>query len=237
MPGAPAAAIRGKGTSMPAVSSSFPDLITGGISFLLTLMVLSYLIGDNPVFRVAVYIFVGVAAGYAAAVTWHQVIYLHLVVPLVQGDLLTLVPLVLGLLLLFKLSARTSRLGTPAMAYLVGVGAAVAIGGALMGTLFPQTWASMRIFNLDSAGQYWFERVIEGVFILVGTLTTLVYFHFGAKATPEGARRGKLVSGLAWLGKIFIAITFGVVFAGVFMAAMTALVKSLHVILTFLSSL
>lgn len=54
------------------------DLVTGGVSFLLTLMVLSYLIGDNPAFRVAVYIFIGVAAGYAAAVVWHQVLDPHL---------------------------------------------------------------------------------------------------------------------------------------------------------------
>ncbi|MDP2995015.1 MAG: hypothetical protein Q8N46_07850, partial [Anaerolineales bacterium] len=132
-------------------SANVVDLITGGISFLLTLMVLSYLIGDNPAFRVAVYIFIGVSAGYAAAVAWHQVLFPRLIVPLLSGNwadrLLTVVPLVLGLLLLFKLSPRTSRLGTPSMAFLVGVGAAVAVGGAVMGTLFPQARASMNALD------------------------------------------------------------------------------------------
>jgi hypothetical protein len=222
---------------MPVISSNVVDLITGGISFLLTLMVLSYLIGDNPAFRVAVYIFIGVAAGYAAAVTWRQVLYPQLIVPLATGNLLAIIPLVLGLLLLLKISPRTSRLGTPSMAFLVGVGAAVAIGGAVMGTIFPQTWASMKVFDLTAAGQYWLERLVEAIFILVGTVATLVYFHFGAKATPGGLQRGKLVSGLSWLGRIFIAITFGVIFAGVFMAAMTALIKSLNSMIVFLSSL
>jgi hypothetical protein len=222
---------------MPTISSNIVDLITGGISFLLTLMVLSYLIGDNPAFRVAVNIFIGVAAGYTAAVAWHQVLYPRLIVPLATGNLLTIIPLVMGLLLLFKISPRTSRLGTPSMAFLVGVGAAVAIGGAVMGTLFPQTWASMRVFDLTGAGQYWLERLIEAIFILVGTVATLVYFHFGAKATASGMQRGKLVNGLGWLGQIFIAITFGVLFAGVFMAAMTALIKSLNSIILFLSLL
>jgi hypothetical protein len=219
-------------------SASVVDLITGGISFLLTLMVLSYLIGDNPAFRVAVHIFIGVSAGYAAAVTWHQVLYARLFGPLLSGSLadrlLTIFPLVLGLLLLLKLSPRTSHLGTPSMAFLVGVGAAVAVGGAVMGTLFPQTRASMNALDLSDAGQYWLERLSEGIVMLIGTVTTLVYFHFGAKATAYGPQRGKLVNVLSWLGQVFIAITFGVLFAGVFVAAMTALIERLNFIITFL---
>ena len=156
-----------KGIAMPAFSANITNLITGGISFLLTLMVLSYLIGDNPVFRVAVYIFIGVSAGYVAVVAWHQVLYPRLIVPLLAGSmadrLLALIPLVLGLLFLFKLSPRTARLGNPSMAFLVGVGAAVAIGGAVLGTLFPQTRASMNALQpVQHAGQYWLEQLFEG---------------------------------------------------------------------------
>jgi len=227
---------------MSALSSaSTIDLLTGGISFLLTLMVLSYLIGDNPAFRVVVYIFIGVSAGYAAAVAWHQVLYPRLIIPLLSGNLsvrlLTVVPLALGLLLLFKLSPKTTHLGTISMAFLVGVGAAVAIGGALMGTIIPQVTTSMNAFNLSGVGQLWLERLSEGVVMLVGTISTLVYFHFGAKATTSGPQRSKLVNALSWIGQIFIAITFGVLFSGVFMAAMTALIERLNFIITFLSSL
>jgi hypothetical protein len=227
---------------MPSVfSANVVDLVTGGISFLLTLMVLSYLIGDNPIFRIAIYIFIGVSAGYVAAVVWHQVLYPRLLLPLLSAGLgerlLLIIPLVLGLLLLLKLSPRTAGLGTPSMAFLVGVGAAVAIGGAVMGTLFPQTQASMSALDLSTAGPYRFERFFEGTFMLVGTVTALVYFHYGAKATATGAQRGKLVRLLSWVGQIFIAITFGVLFAGVFMAALTALIERLNFIVTFLSSL
>ena len=227
---------------MPAVTSiNVADLVSGGISFLLTLMVLSYLIGDNPIFRIAIYIFIGVSAGYVAAVAWHQVLYPRLVLPLLSASLgerlLLIIPLVLGLLLLLKLSPRTASLGTLPMAFLVGVGAAVAIGGAVLGTLFPQTQASMNAFDLSTAGQYRLERILEGAFLLVGTVTALVYFHFGAKATATGPKRGKLVGFLSWVGQIFIAITFGVLFAGVFMAALTALIERLNFIVTFLLSL
>jgi hypothetical protein len=224
---------------MTALSTNITSLITGTISFLLTVMVLTYLIGDNPVFRVAVYLFIGVSAGYAAAVAWHQVLYPRLLIPLFAGSmaerLLALVPLILGLLLLFKLSPRTARLGSPSMAYLVGVGAAIVVGGAVMGTIFPQTRASMNAFNLTSAGQSWPKQLFEGVVMLIGTVTTLVYFHYGAKATTSGPQRGKVVDVLAWVGQIFIAITFGVLFSGVLVAALTALIERFSFMVTYLS--
>jgi len=223
---------------MPVTISA--DLITGIVSFLLTLMILSYLIEDNPAFRVAVYIFVGVSAGYAAAVTWWQVLSPRVIVPLLNGGLtervLALVALILGILLLMKLSPRTARLGSPSVAYLVGVGAAVAVGGAVMGTLFPQIQASIGVLDMSNAGQYLGERLSFGILMLIGTVTTLVYFHFGAKSTPGGPQRSKLVVVLGWIGQIFIAITFGVLFAGVLTAALVALIERLNFIRTFLAN-
>jgi hypothetical protein len=203
-------------------------------------MILSYLIGDNPVFRVAVYIFIGVSAGYVAAVAWWQVLYPKIFVPLLTGSflerLLALIPLILGVLLLMKLSPRTSWLGTPSVAFLVGVGAAVAVGGAVMGTLIPQTQASFNVFNPTSSGESWLARLFFGAIMLVGTITTLVYFHFGAKSTAGGPQRSKLVIWLGWIGQVFIAITLGVLFAGVFAAALTAMIERLNSIWFFLST-
>ena len=51
-----------------------PELVSAGISFIITILILSYLFGDNPLFRVAIYVFVGAAAGYVAAVAWNEVI-------------------------------------------------------------------------------------------------------------------------------------------------------------------
>jgi len=216
------------------------DLITASISFLFTLMVLSYLVGDNPLFRLAIHIFIGVSAGYAAAVAWHQVLSPKLIQPLLFGGLLesilAIVPLLLGALLLMKLSPRTARLGNPAMAFMVGAGAAVAVGGAVLGTLFPQILASINLFDLKTGGSIT-ERLFEGSIILIGTLTTLAYFHFGAQATPSGPQRGRLVEALGRIGQVFIAITFGVLFAGAYAAAMTALIERLNFLWTFIASL
>jgi hypothetical protein len=224
---------------MPITFSS--DLVTGIVSFLLTLMIMSYLIGDNPLFRVAVYIFVGVSAGYAAAVAWWQVLFPRLFLPLITGGfferLFSLVALILGVLLLMKLTPRTAALGNPSIAFLVGVSAAVAVGGAVMGTILPQTQASIKLFDLSGAGKFWLERFFFGTLMLVGTITTLVYFHFGARSTPEGPQQSRLVIVLGRIGQVFIAITLGVLFAGVFAAAMTALIERLNFIWSFLAKL
>ncbi len=218
------------------------EFLAGIFSFLLTLMTLSYLIKDNPLFRVAVYVFVGVSAGYAAAVAWNQVLIPQLILPLVRpltiwDRILAIFPLLLGALLLMKISPRTAHLGSPTMAYLVGVGAAVAVSGAVMGTVIPQTQASINMFNLTIPGTSILETLGEGIVILVGTVTTLVYFHFGAKATPQGPQRRKLVDAMGWVGQIFIAITFGVLFAGAFTAAITALIERMDFIKNFIMTL
>ncbi len=204
-------------------------------------MVLSYLIGDNPFFRVAVYIFIGVSAGYVAAVVWWQIIWAKVFLPLFVGNIWgrigSIVALFLGIMLLMKMSPRTSRLGNPVVAYLVGVAAAVAIGGAVLGTLIPQTQASINVFDLSNAGVNWIERLLFGALMLIGTATTLIYFHFGAKSTTTGPQRNKAVVVLGWIGQVFIAITLGVLFAGVFTASLTALIERISFLTNFISRL
>lgn len=215
-----------------------PDLLTGIVAFALTVLIFSYLVGDNPLFRLTVSLFVGVSAGYAAAVVWHQVLWPRLFQPLLVGQnlgerLMAAVPLALGLLLLGRLSPRTARLGNLPLAFLVGVGAAVAIGGAVTGTLVPQVQASVNLLDWRRA-EYPVERLAEGIVILIGMVTTLVYFHYGARPSPLGPRRTRLVEVVAWIGQFFLAMSLGVLFAGAMMAATTALVERLHFLWTFL---
>src|SRR6185503_13575549 len=131
------------------------EIISALVGFLLTLMVFSYLIGDNPLFRIAVYLFIGVSSGYAASVIVNYVLIPRLTA-LQASDvnqlLLGIIPLLFGVTLLAKLSPRISWIGNFAMAVLVGVGAAVAIGGALLGTVMPQLGAAINTFDVRSAG-------------------------------------------------------------------------------------
>lgn len=220
------------------------DVISGLVGLILTLMIFSYLIGDNPLFRVAVYIFIGVSSGYAASVVWHQVLVPKLFGSLQIGDpnqlILMIVPLVLCISLLAKLSPRISWIGNFAMAVLVGVSAAAAIGGALLGTLIPQARASMAALDFRSAasGTDAFLGLLEGTVMLAGTVFTLASFHFSASRAPDGtAKRNRILEIIAWIGRIFIAITLGVLFAGVYMAALTAMIERLSFIINFIRQL
>lgn len=212
------------------------DLISGAIGFLLTVMVFSYLIGDNPLFRIAVYLFIGVASGYAAAVIVNNVLFAKFQsLPLNDPTQLAigLIPFLFAVTLLAKLSPRLSWLGTFAMAVLVGVGAATALGGALAGTLIPQAGAAMEAMNSRSL-----LNLLQGGVMLAGTVATLAYFQFGAKRASDGTvKRNAILEALAWLGRIFIAVTLGVLFAGVFMAALTAMIERLSSLIHFVSSL
>jgi hypothetical protein len=210
------------------------------ISFLLTVMVLSYLIGDNPLFRFAVHVFVGVSAGYVAIVAIYQVIWPYLIFPLLSAPmmerLLLLIPLVLSALMLMKISPRLGWLGGPAGAYLVGVTAAVAVGGAVLGTIFPQVAASAEpfdMFGLIEQGVNPGESLFNGLVMLVGTVGTLAYFHFGARRQANGSvKRNGLIEAIAWVGKLFVALTLGVLFAGVYAAALAALIERIHSLLS-----
>ena len=211
------------------------ELISGLVGLIFTLLIFSYLIGDNPLFRVAVHIFIGAASGYAAVVVCYSVLLPKL--RLLRMDdpaqlIMGIIPFLLGATLLAKLTPRISWLGSFAMALLVGVGAATALSGAVIGTLIPQSRSAMDAFVSPT-----FLQLIEGVVMLGGTALTLIYFHFSARRAQDGSvKRNVILEVLAWGGRIFIAITFGVLFAGVYMAALTAMLERLSSMVNFVKS-
>ena len=217
------------------------DIFSGLIGLILTLLVFSYLINDNPLFRMAIYLFIGVASGYAAAVIWQYVLAPKVLILLQSADpnlwLLTFIPLLLGFSLLAKLFPKVSWLGSFAMALLVGVGAATALGGAMLGTLIPQVGAAIKAVDL-SAPDGGFTKLVEGSVMLAGTVFTLAFFQFSAGRAPDGTpKRNVVFESLAWIGRLFIAVTFGVLFAGVYMAALTAMIERLTSLINFIRQL
>jgi hypothetical protein len=116
---------------------------------------------------------------------------------------------------------------------LVGAAAAAAIGGAIQGTLFPQIVATLEAVDSDQVGSL--EGIINGVLVLLGVITSLTYFHFSARVTSDGSvRRLGAIEFLAGIGAVFLAITLGVLFAGVYSSALTALIERLHFVGLFL---
>lgn len=206
------------------------DALGGITAFLLTLMVFSYLVGDNPLYRIAIHLFIGAAAGYTAVVLIQTVIMPRLVFGTVSAasnvvnDPLPLVrvavPIVLSLMLTLKLGAGVAHFGNMAMAFVVGVGAAVAVGGAINGTLFPQVQATW-INPLRGDGVTLILNLLNAALIILGTILTLMYFFYSAQSLPGGRTdRPIFLKPLAWGGQTFITVALASLYAGALAATL-----------------
>lgn len=204
------------------------DLIWVVIAASLTIMVYSYLLGDNPLYRLAGHVFIGSSVAYAVVVVIHGVLRPLLFVPLTSGEtgekLLAVVPLALGLLLGAKLKTSWAWLGNFSVAFLFGVGAALAIGGALFGSILPQVKATVNAIDLSSP--------LYGLIIVGVTLSTLLYFHFtaGAKGGLSGIGAG-VIRLWARLGRWCIMVAFGAIFANTVMARISLLIGRVQFLL------
>lgn len=201
------------------------------IAAFLTFMIWSYLLGDNPAFRIAEHLFVGTAVAYAVLVSWFNVVQPALfgaVAP--QSPELAAVPLIFCLLLMAKVRPAWSGIGNISVAFLIGVGAALAVGGALFGTLWPQVSATAGL-SLDPSDFGDPQPMLASTFfwqnlaILVGTIGTFFYFTFNTQ--PQGLLAGfretftRFWSGI---GRWMIMITLGALFANTAMARIALLV-------------
>ncbi len=196
-------------------------LVTG---VLLTLAIFSYLIGDNSFYRLALYIFIGVLVGYSLGVMLHDVLYKMALARILENPLsgearATVIPLVLGIMLLFQGFPRYAYIGRFPVAYLLGVGVAVAAGGALVGTLVPQIGATGRAPGTMGP--------LNGLLVIAGTILTLLKFTFGARKSQQqespGARE-RIARLFRATGEVFLLFAFGTAFAGALTAALSALI-------------
>ena len=213
------------------------DLVGTLLGFVFTIAVFSYIWGDNAVFRLVIHLFIGVAAGYVAIMVIQNVVLPQMIFPFIEGDrnakIFAILFLILGTLMLTKISPRLTKLGNPAMAFLVGVGAAAAVGGAVVGTVFPQASASMSIFADQS-------NPLNAIIILIGTLSTLLYFHFGIRrkgSDDQISQRPAWLESVSKVGQFFIAVTFAALFSGVYLAAITALIERMSFIWNLIKDL
>ncbi len=225
---------------MSGLTGEWMELIGGFIAFFLTLSVLSYALGDNFLFRIAIHIFVGASAGFAAVAAFYSILWPQLFRPMLFGSLderlLTLVPLGLAVLLFCKTSPRFNLLGAPVMAFLTGVGGATIVAGALFGTLLPQIKASIGLFDPEyifQPGVSSGSLLLNNILIFFGMIVTFLSFQYGVKKLKNSSV-GLLWRSVARMGQVFIAITFGVIFAGVMTASITALVERFNFMVEFL---
>ena len=218
------------------------ELFTLIIGVALTVMVFSYILGDRLFFGIATHILIGVSAGFLALVVIQKIILPYLVKPLANvtdpGFLLALVPLALSILLVLMLFRRGTQAGAIPLAFLGGVLAALAIIGVTRGTLAPQILSMIGRFEpgklMHEAQPQW-SAIVEALMILLGVISVLFAFHHRGQAKVGEVVRPIFLQGIGSIGQIFIGITFGALFVGLFSTALIALISSLSDIIHFIT--
>lgn len=204
------------------------------ISFVLTLMVFSYLLGDLPLirhlYRIAVYIFIGTSAAFTLIVGYES-----LLLPFWQDVLnpatswtalgaqadqfIFFTALLFAALLLLKPVTRLRWLTNSILAVVVVTGAAVGVVGALRGTLLPLLEATARLPALDAD----LGSLLESLLVLVGTLTALFSFHYQVNASDGG--RYQLGKVLRTIGKALVVMALGAIYASTILSSLTILTE------------
>ncbi|MCY3796200.1 MAG: hypothetical protein OXG84_00205 [Chloroflexi bacterium] len=216
------------------------------VSFVLTLMVFSYLLGDAPLignlYRVAVYIFVGMTAAFTLIVSYEGLILPYLQDIQDQSSAWTTLgwradiyifftALLFALLLLLKPFKPLAWLTNSAFAVVIVVGAAVGVVGALNGTVFPLLHAAVALPEDLSAD---FGALVDTLLIFVGTMTALYTFHYQARAGADGAEEeSRIGRGFRHIGKVFLVTTLGAIYASTLLTSLTILTERIGFLFQF----
>ena len=194
------------------MNQSFIEMTVAGF---LILSIFSFLYKDNPFYRLAEHIFAGLTAGYYVGLVWQQVIMQQLFIPMTQDGKWELVfPGIMGLLMFTRFFDRFSYISRISLAFVMGNTAGIFLVQQLHGLVLPQTQATI-ISPL--AGNWLFGIIPGGLVIIVGVLTTLIYFYFSKE------HKGVLGK-TARVGMVFIMISFGAHFGYTVMARLSLLI-------------
>ena len=223
---------------------AFSTILGAWIAAFLTLGILSYLYRDNPFYKIAEHVFVGVSAAYWAATFYWTQIYPNLFGRLFPKDgpfsfiaevdfnhefnILYFFPLLLGIMMLLSIFKQFSWMARWGIAYTVGIAAGLKAYGYLSSNVLSQISASavdifsgsLPFFNMSG------DSVFNNIIILVGTVSALMYFYFSREQTGS---YGKFTR----LGIYFLMISFGASFGFAVMGRISLLIGRFNDLIKF----
>ncbi len=233
------------------MASPFGSAQGFGIWFaaLLTLGIMSFLYNDNPIYRFAEHLFVGVSAAY-----WMVMGFWTTLVPNLFGKLwpgltakwflpglagtrhaplwgLYVIPLVFSILLLLRLSPKGGHLSRWALAFILGTTAGLRLIAFLTADFMGQIQATLisvagfeRALTPGGHGTFHFETMFWNVIAVVAILAALSYFYFSK------AHRGAF-GRFSRLGIWVLMVTFGAGFGYTVMGRIALLVGRVEFLL------
>ena len=183
------------------------------IGALLTLAIFSFLYRENPFYRFAEHLFVGVANGYAITVMWHLVITTRVITPLRGGNYIVIIPTLIGMLYFCRFFPRISWLIRFPIAIALGFSAGVSIPAVLQSYFIKQIQGTI-IYPHTFIN---WQQGLWAIIIFIGVLSTIFYFYFSKE------HKG-ILKPISYIGIVFIMVGFGASFGYTVMARLSLLI-------------
>lgn len=192
------------------------------------LCIFSFLFSDNPFYKFAEHVFVGVSAGYWMVILGTEALKPNLFDRLAHAvaqsraghfsaDWLYLVPALLGVLMIARLVPRISWVSRWPLAFLVGLNAGFSIVYYMEARILKQVDATIMPIWIPGHPIDGFRNLL----IVVGVVCVLIYFYFSVE------HRGWFVGGASRIGMYVLMISFGASFGYAVMARVSLLIGQL----------
>lgn len=200
----------------------------------LTLATFSFLYKDNPFYKFAEHLVVGVSAGYFVIILWHNGLVPNLFQRLSDGNWYYLwldsskpwylIPAFLGILMWTRFSSNYGWISRWPMALYIGIATGIAIPIEMSNKVVKQLHAMMIPIAWDNFWGSGFLDVGSGysqIIIFVGALCGLIYFFFSKAHTG-------VFGGLATFGVWILMIGFGASFGFTVMARISLFINRIQ---------
>lgn len=185
------------------------------IAALATLAIFSFLYKDNPFYKAAEHIMIGVSVGYSMGQLFHNGFMPYLWNPVFrEGRWELLIPAFIGMLYFGFLHPKSRWLIRIPMAMFLGIGAGYSIGPSMQASIYKQLQATIIPFYEYGLT---FGEVLSNILIIIGVFSALIYFFFSWK------HKG-VVGGIAKVGIYFLMIGFGASFGLTVMGRISLLI-------------
>ena len=206
-------------------------LIGVWIAAFLTLCIYSFLYHDNPFYRFAEHLFVGISVGYGIVLSYHQGLIPFAWDPFWEAmtkrqlsGLIKLIPIGIGLLFFARLIPGYAWLIRYPIAILMGIFSGLAIPNVMQADIFRQVHGTLTPFAQIHAGTLSGLEIFGALLMLIGVISTLTYFFFSVE------HRG-VVGGISKVGIVFLMIGFGSAFGNTVMGRVSLLIQRVEFLL------
>ena len=189
-------------------------IIGAWIAAALTLFIFSFLYKDNPFYKLAEHIFVGVSAGYWVVYEVRNVVIPNMIEPVSQGRYIYIVSGIMGLMMLTRVLPKIGWLSRWAIAFTVGMTSGYFLVTYLQSHALEQVRATLLPLNSPN-----------NILIIVGVFTALIYFFFSKEHKGVFGKTAKV-------GIWFLMIAFGASFGYTVMARVSLLIGRMHFLLS-----